>query len=111
MAKRPVGRPEIKIDKELVFKFAQMGCKNTEIADYFGCHEETISNNFSDELAKGRAEIRMSLRQWQLKAAKEGNATMLIWLGKQMLGQKDNLELSTGEQGFKVILEDYTSKK
>jgi hypothetical protein len=35
----------------------------------------------------------MSLRQWQLKKAKEGNVVMLIWLGKQMLGQQDKTQL------------------
>lgn len=32
---------------------------------------------------------RIKLRQWQLKSAEAGNVTMQIWLGKNLLGQKD----------------------
>ena len=35
---------------------------------------------------------KTSLRRAQFKTALEGNATMLIWLGKQMLDQKDKHE-------------------
>lgn len=34
---------------------------------------------------------KVSLRRWQWKAAKNGNTTMLIWLGKQMLKQRDDV--------------------
>jgi hypothetical protein len=41
---------------------------------------------------------------WQ--GAENGNATMLIWLGKQMLGQKDRLENNNStETGMRVIVE------
>lgn len=84
-----MARPEIEIDGKLVFKFASLGCKVTEIADYFGCSHDTINRRFASELQKGRANLKMSLRQWQLDAARNGNATMLVWLGKQMLEQRD----------------------
>jgi hypothetical protein len=32
----------------------------------------------------------VSLRRAQFRAAENGNATMLIWLRKQWLGQRDN---------------------
>jgi hypothetical protein len=84
-----MARPKAKIDPEEVFKLASIGCKVKEIADWFGVIDDTISNRFSGELEKGRASLKMSLRRWQLEAAKNGNATMLVWLGKQMLGQTD----------------------
>jgi len=58
------------------------------MADFFGCHRDTLHNNFSAEIAKGRSEGNISLRrkQWQV-AVEQGNPVMLIWLGKQMLGQ------------------------
>jgi len=34
-------------------------------------------------------ETKNSLRRAQLKVALDGNVTMLIWLGKQMLGQSE----------------------
>lgn len=38
---------------------------------------------------QGRHEGKSSLRRLQWKAAQKGNSAMLVWLGKQMLGQKD----------------------
>ena len=81
------------IDGELVEKFAKLGCKVEEIANYFGCSTDTIQRRFAAELTKGRANLQMSLRQWQLKSAERGNVAMLIWLGKQMLGQIDRAQL------------------
>ena len=37
----------------------------------------------------GRLVGRTSIRRAQYKAALDGNPTMLIWLGKQLLGQKE----------------------
>jgi hypothetical protein len=103
-------RPEIPIDGKLVQKLAQLGCKTTEIADFIGCSVDTLDRRFADELAKGRASLKMSLRQWQLDAAKKGNASMLIWLGKQMLDQKDQIDLG-GEDGSIKINMNYERKK
>lgn len=50
---------------------------------------ETFTNNFRDIYQKGRESGRKILRSLQNKAAEKGNVTMLIWLGKQYLGQKD----------------------
>ena len=43
---------------------------------------------------KAEAELKISLRTKQVEMALDGNVTMLIWLGKQMLGQKEKLEHS-----------------
>jgi hypothetical protein len=40
-------------------------------------------------MIKGREDVKMSLRRAQLQLALNGNPTMLIWLGKQLLGQQD----------------------
>lgn len=40
---------------------------------------------------------RLQLRQWQWKAAERGNTAMLIWLGKQYLGQCDMPEPSADD--------------
>jgi len=88
-----MARPPIEIDGAIVEKLAEVGCKLDEIADYFGCSHDTIERRFASELTKGRSSLKMSLRQWQLKKAKEGNVVMLIWLGKQMLGQQDKTQL------------------
>lgn len=87
---RVVGRNKVIIPAEEVFKLAQIGCKNHEIADWFGVDENTLTYNFSVDLLKGRESLKQSLRRAQIKLALNGNATMLIWLGKNILGQSES---------------------
>ena len=77
------------INTKQVSKLAKLGCTNKEIADFFGCSADLIEKSYSEFLTKGRAEMKMRLRQLQWKSAEKLNAVMLIWLGKQMLGQSD----------------------
>ncbi len=48
----------------------------------------------------------MTLRRMQMKLASEGNATMQIWLGKQLLGQRNvqGLEANGGPTGTQIQL-------
>ena len=78
------------IDNEQVKKLATLGCTNKEIADFFGCSADLIEKSYSEFLTKGRAEMKMRLRQLQWKSAEKGNVVMQIWLGKQILGQSEN---------------------
>tara|TARA_Y100001963_G_scaffold123691_1_gene173891 strand:+ start:906 stop:1241 length:336 start_codon:yes stop_codon:yes gene_type:complete len=92
--KKPVGRPkkhDIPFDK--VEQLASFGCTNIEIASYFGCDESLLRKNYSEYLAKGRDKGKIRLRQLQWQAAEKGSHTMLIWLGKQILGQTDKSEV------------------
>jgi hypothetical protein len=73
-----------------VYKLAAMGCNDREIATWFDVNEDTLRNNFSEIIAKGREDLKQNLRRAQIKLALNGNATMLIWLGKNILGQSDN---------------------
>ena len=89
---KKVGRPKLDIDVEQVKRLARLHCSMQEMADFFGCHRDTLHNNFSAEIDKGRSEGNISLRrkQWQV-AVENGNPVMLIWLGKQMLGQRNEI--------------------
>lgn len=87
---RIVGRDKKIIPPEEVYKLAQIGCKDIEIAAWFGIDENTLTYNFSVELIKGRENLKQSLRRAQLSLALSGNAVMLIWLGKNILGQSEN---------------------
>ncbi len=78
------------IPPEKVEQLARYGCTNTEIAQFYGCDESLIRKSYSEFLTKGRAEGKTNLRKWQYNVAKKGNVTMLIWLGKQVLGQSEN---------------------
>jgi len=89
---KKLGRPKLDIDGEQVTRLARLHCTMQEMADFFGCHRETLRENFSPQIDKGRSEGNISLRrkQWQM-AVEKGNVVMLIWLGKQMLGQRNEI--------------------
>lgn len=89
-----MGRPKKDIDPEIVERLAQRFCSVRTIAAVVGCDEKTIRTRFPAELAKGREEGKSKLREWQWKAAENGNTTMQIWLGKQVLGQTDKREIT-----------------
>jgi hypothetical protein len=87
-----VGRGENKkiIDPKEVEKLASIGMKNSEIAEWFGIDDSTLNYNFKQNILKGKLQLNQSLRRAQISLALSGNATMLIWLGKQYLSQSEN---------------------
>ena len=72
-----------------VYKLAALGCTIEEMSEWFQVKPDTLKYNFADYIAKGRADLKHRLRNSQIKLALSGNATMLIWLGKNILGQSD----------------------
>lgn len=87
---RMIGRDNIVIPPTEVEDLAQIGCSNKDIARFYGVGEQALSRNFVNELTKGRETLKHSLRRAQIKLALTGNATMLIWLGKNILGQQES---------------------
>ena len=81
------------IENDQVEKLASFGCTDTEIASFFGCDRSLITKSYSQFLTKGRDKGKIRLRQMQWKAADKGNVSMLIWLGKQILGQTEKSEV------------------
>jgi hypothetical protein len=108
---KKVGRPKLDIDPEQVTRLARLHCTMNEMASFFGCHIDTLRDNFSKEIDKGRSEGNISLRrkQWQM-AVEKGNVVMLIWLGKQMLGQRNEIIESDSNAPLPIydIVEDKT---
>jgi len=62
------------------------------MAAVLDCDASTLTRRFAQAIQKGRASGRMSLKRKQWEMAMGGNITMLIWLGKQNLGQTDKVE-------------------
>jgi hypothetical protein len=69
------------------------------MAEFLGCHIDTIrdamrnNEEFSNAYKNGMASLKMKLSEAQIQSAlTDRSATMLIWLGKQYLGQKDQPE-------------------
>jgi hypothetical protein len=93
-----VGREKRIVPPDEVYKLAELGCTNKEIAEWFMIKEDTLNYNFCDFLTKARAGMKRRLRSVQIATALNGNATLLIWLGKQYLGQSDNPGSSQEDQ-------------
>ena len=102
-----MGRPKkYNLDTKQIEQLASFGCTNIEIASFFGCDESLIRKSYSEYIAKGRDSGKIRLRQYQWASAKKGNVAMLIWLGKQMLGQTDKQEITTTELPEGFIIEE-----
>lgn len=98
------GRPKtIHINSKHVYKLASYGCTQAEIAGVFGCNPTYISVNFASEYRKGQEILRIKLRRKQIQVALRGNYTMLIWLGKQMLDQREPPHELVGKGGDALV--------
>jgi hypothetical protein len=94
-----MGRPRIPLDWDKIEKMGAIFCTAEEIAAVHGCSVDTISRRceevygitFAEYLNEKQAYGRRSLRRKQYqKAVEEGDRVMLIWLGKQYLGQSES---------------------
>ena len=97
-AKKPVGRPRIELDPEQAKIFGYFRATYDTMAEQIGCHVDTIraamqdeDSEFSKAYKNGFSSMKMKLSEAQVKTAiEEHNPTLLVWLGKQYLDQKDN---------------------
>ena len=87
-----MARPRAEIDEKMVAGMATVGATNVEIAEACGVSEGTIRHRFYEILTKSRSVLKTKLRRAQLRAAFKGNSALLIFLGKNMLGQADKIE-------------------
>lgn len=99
------GRKPVQIDLVELQKLCSLQCTHEEIAAWFNCSVRTIETyakkpEFAEVMARGRAKGRISVRRAQMQLLESGNATMGVWLGKQLLGQRDVTPIElTGAQG------------
>ena len=121
-----MARPKVNIDWERVNELLEADCEGTEIAAYLGIKPDTLykrckeDNNtgFSDYLQQKKAKGNTLLKEEQYKMATSKDETqvkksMLIWLGKQRLGQAEKKDLShtiKDELPFNINLE-YRNRK
>jgi len=86
---RVIGRNKTVIPEEEFTKLAELHCTWQEISDWYSVPVSTLRDNFADLYQKGTTATKQRLRQAQLKLALNGDRSMLIWLGKNILGQSD----------------------
>jgi hypothetical protein len=97
-----MARPKKEISPEQVERFAAIGCTDEEIGVALNCSSDTLTRRFAESLKRGREACKTSLRRMQWKSAKAGNVTMQIWLGKQLLEQKDRNDITSGGEKLSV---------
>lgn len=97
------GRPYKKIDWDKADELLLCGCTGVEVAAYFGMHPDTFycrvlkekkvgfTEYSSEKKSNGEALIREAQFKKALGLSKKGDNTLLIWLGKQRLGQKESI--------------------
>ena len=94
------GRPFLTINergKKMIEQLAGLMCTDEEIASILGVTVGTLHNKRNDPTfleckEKGQSHGKVSLRRMQFRLA-EKNASMAIFLGKNLLGQTDGLSL------------------
>src|SRR5712692_1060014 len=96
------------IDLSELEKLCGLQCTDEEIAAWFGVSTRTIERRrlepeFADVMDRGRAKGRISVRRLQMKLLEQGNATMGVWLGKNILNQVDQITYNTNTQIVMVM--------
>lgn len=98
------GRPSKPIDWEKCDELLIAGCTGAEVASYFGMHQQTFYNrviekhNMSfteysyEKKHTGESILRAHQYAKALGLTKDGDNTLLIWLGKQRLNQRETVE-------------------
>lgn len=119
--KRPpvttAGRPEKTLDWDQVDEMLKADCHGTSIASRFDMHPQTFYNKVIEEKKMSFTEYSKQkslegadeLRETQFEVAKKDkNTTMLIWLGKQKLGQKEHQEVvsTPNDEKLDALLSD-----
>lgn len=98
----------VNINWDQLDKLFRMQCTQQEVASFFDCSIQglnsaierqfgmTLGQYAEEKRAGGKASIRRA--QWH-KAVIEKNPALLIWLGKQYLGQSDKVKNMSLELG------------
>ena len=94
-----MARPRKEIDSKQFESLCGLQCTKEEICNFFSLTDktldrwcrETYGESFSVVFQQKRGLGKISLRRAQYETALKGNTSLLIWLGKQYLGQSDNV--------------------
>ncbi len=116
-----MGRPRIEIDFDKVDALCAVFCNCKEIVSVLNsfdvnCSYDTVERRIKEEFGvtfaeyveqKQMAFAKPKLRKAQMDTALAGNATMLVWLGKQYLDQSDKQDLNvSGNVGIEVVWQE-----
>jgi len=108
-----VGRPQKEMDWKLIDSILQFGARLVDCSEICEMSDDSIQRRIKEEFGltfseyreKKMSRIRMKLLQKQYDVAMAGNPAMLIWLGKNLLGQSDKTEVKASTEAVKLIIE------
>ena len=115
-----MGRPKLRqdwqpkkaneIDESIVQRLAEIGANVGHIAYALNTTEDTLHDHFRRELDAGRSNGDVTILKKQYEVAMKGSVPMLIWLGKQRLGQTDKTQTETMNANFDIIIGEPDTK-
>lgn len=115
VGKRPVGRPKIEINLDELERLSALNCTMPELAAYFRVPLRTLEDRYTNDpdiratINRGREVGKLSVRRKQMQIMNDMNsATMAIWLGKQLLGQRDKHDVITEDRGETALNEAFS---
>jgi hypothetical protein len=107
-------RPLKEVDWKKVDELMMAGCLGTEIAAYFGMHEDTFYKKVAQEKkmgfsaylqlkhSHGESILRAHQYAKALGLTEKGDNTLLIWLGKTRLRQKEEKTIGITSYTIKI---------
>jgi hypothetical protein len=106
-AARPRGRPPVVLTVEqvkLIETLSLYRCTTAEISGALMAigveySVRSLKRNYGTRIKEWRDAGKATLRRAQWQKALSGNPTMLIWMGKQILGQRDKNDTRLGGEG------------
>lgn len=119
--KRPTGRPRAEIDWKVVDDWLECGCTGTEVAARLGICADALYNRVEEEFKttfsaysqqkKQSGEILLKKAQFDKAIGRTeiGDNTLLIWLGKVRLDQRETAIISVApeiEKNYVSIMQD-----
>lgn len=104
------------VAKQIAF-FGQIHATHEEMAACLDVDVRTIERYMANKEGEfcrvyktNQGDFKKSLRRMQIEKAQKGDSTMLIWLGKQILGQKDVKAVDNryvDKEGNDIVKSDY----
>lgn len=91
--------PHATFSHRAVQRMAQIGVPDADIARIIGVDLELLQAEAADALRLGKDLGRVELRARQYAAAMQGDKNLLVWLGKQTLGQADKVSQEVSGPG------------
>lgn len=115
---KKIGRPHKEINWDKLDAALQFGARMIDICGICDISENTVVKaikekhevSFSEYRDLKMSTMRARLLQKQFDVAMAGNVTMLIWLGKQHLDQKDKSEIESRVNTIQINIDANDAK-